>query len=138
MKNDIETRADVDRLMKKFYERAINDETIGYVFTEVAKLDLEKHLPVIGDFWETIIFGTGNYQKHGRNPLQIHGELNSKTPLRAEHFRRWLKLFHETLDATFAGERAEFTKHRAEAIANRMLIFVSGAPEIERVRIERG
>ncbi len=50
MKNDIETRADIDDLMNRFYARAINDETIGYIFTDVAKLDLEHHLPVIGDF----------------------------------------------------------------------------------------
>jgi len=50
MKNDIETRADIDDLMNRFYTRAINDETIGYIFTDVAKLDLEHHLPVIGDF----------------------------------------------------------------------------------------
>ncbi len=69
MKKDIETRADIDDLMNRFYARAIRDETIGYIFTDVAKLDLEHHLPVIGDFWETLLFGTGNYQKHGRNPF---------------------------------------------------------------------
>ncbi|MBA3693200.1 MAG: group III truncated hemoglobin [Acidobacteria bacterium] len=130
MKNDIETRADIDDLMNRFYARAINDETIGYIFTDVAKLDLEHHLPVIGDFWETLLFGTGNYQKHGRNPLQVHAVLHQKSPLSARHFRRWLELFRETVDQSFAGERAGFIKLRAEAIANRMLNFVSGVPAI--------
>jgi hemoglobin len=127
MKKDIETRADIDCLMKRFYARAIEDETIGYIF-HIAKLDLEHHLPVIGDFWETLLFGTGAYQRHGRNPLQIHGGLNLKTPLRAERFRRWLEIFRLTVDETFAGERADFIKLRAEMIANRMLNFVSGVP----------
>ena len=131
MKNDIETRSDIDDLMNRFYGRAIGDETIGYIFTDVAHLDLEHHLPVIGDFWETLLFGTGNYQRHGRNPLQVHAQLNQKSPLTAKHFRRWLELFREAVDESFAGERAEFAKVRAEAIANRMLNFVSGVPGIE-------
>jgi len=130
MKKDIGTRADIDDLMNHFYARAISDETIGYIFTDVAKLDLEHHLPIIGDFWETLLFGTGNYQKHGRNPLQVHAVLHQKSPLSAKHFRRWLELFRETIDKSFAGERAEFLKRRAEAIANRLLNFVSGVPAI--------
>lgn len=106
MKTDIETRADIDDLMNRFYSKALNDEVIGYIF-KIAKLDIEHHLPVIGDFWETLLFGTGDYQRHGRNPLQLHALLNLKTPLRAEHFRRWLEIFTETVDETFAGERAE-------------------------------
>ena len=48
-KKDIETRADIDDLMNRFYVRAMTDETIGYIF-EIAELDLKHHLPVIGDF----------------------------------------------------------------------------------------
>lgn len=131
MKKDIETRADIDDLMNRFYARAISDEIIGYIFTDVANLDLKHHLPVIGDFWETLLFGTGNYQKHGRNPLQVHARLDQKSPLTQKHFRRWLEIFTETVDELFAGERAEFAKLRAEAIANRMLNFVSGVPGVE-------
>lgn len=127
---DIENRSDIDLLMTRFYGKALNDEVIGYIF-EVAKLDIERHLPVIGDFWETILFGTGNYQKYGRTPLRIHGELHLKTPLKASHFHRWLKLFAETIDESFAGERSDFAKLRAEAIAKRMLNYVSEISAIE-------
>ncbi len=126
---DIETRADIDDLMNRFYARAMTDEIIGYIFTDVAKLDLEKHLPVIGDFWETLLFASGDYQKHGRNPLLVHGELNEKTPLESEHFKRWLEFFYQTVDENFAGERSEFLKTRAAAIANRMLEYVSRQAE---------
>jgi len=131
MKKDIETRADIDELMNHFYSQATKDDLIGFIFTDVAKLDLEHHLPIIGDFWETLLFRTGNYQRHKRNPLQIHGELNLKTPLRLEHFRRWLEIFRHTVDQLFAGERAEFAKLRAEAIANQMLNFIGGVPTIQ-------
>ena len=85
---DIETRADIDALLVKFYERAFADELIGFIFTEVARLDLVHHLPIIGDFWESLLFGSDDYSKRGRNPLQIHAVLNQKTPLETKHFRR--------------------------------------------------
>jgi hemoglobin len=124
-KTDIRDRQDIDTLMAKFYSRALSDGTIGRIFTEVAKLDLETHLPIIGDFWETIVFQTGIYARHGRNPLMVHGELASKTPLLPEHFQRWLMIFRETTDELFAGERADFIKLRAVAIASRMQQFVA-------------
>src|SRR5690606_3660552 len=58
---DIENRADIDALMSLFYNKVLTDDVIGYLFTDVAKLDLDHHLPVIGDFWETVLLGTGNY-----------------------------------------------------------------------------
>jgi hemoglobin len=106
----------------------MTDETIGYIFTDVAKLDLKHHLPIIGDFWETLLFQTGSYQKHGRNPLMVHGELNDKEPLLPAHFERWLEIFTEAVDELFHGERSDFLKMRAKMIGNRMLNFVSGVP----------
>jgi hemoglobin len=133
---DIETREDIDLLMVKFYGRALDDELLGYIFTDVARIDLEKHLPIIGDFWDSMLFGSGKYQKHGRNPMIIHGELNAKSSLTFRHFRRWLEIFTSTVDEMFAGTRAELIKMRAEAIANRMLNFVTGVPSVEILRRE--
>jgi hemoglobin len=130
---DIENRADIDSLMKRFYQAAISDEKIGYIFTDVAKLDLEKHLPIIGDFWESLLLGNNVYQIHGRNPLQVHAELNEKTPLKIDHFRRWLEIFRATIDEMFAGTRADFAKSRAEAIANRMQNFVRNVPDVQSI-----
>ena len=41
---DIETRADCERLVRAFYGRALEDPIIGFIFTDVAKLDLEEQL----------------------------------------------------------------------------------------------
>jgi hemoglobin len=133
MKRDIENRQDIDLLMHEFYAVAIVDKSIGYIFTDVAKLNLEHHLPIIGDFWETMLFQTGEYARHGRNPLQVHGELAKKTPLLFEHFERWLEIFTETVDANFEGDRADFIKMRARAIANRMLSYVSSISPLSRI-----
>lgn len=123
---DLENREDIDLLMRRFYERAMADDVIGFIFTDVAMLDLDHHLPVIGDFWETIVFQTPAYTKHGRNPLQVHGELNAKVNLLPEQFKRWLEIFTQTTDGLFRGERTDFIKLRAAAIAERMLQFVVG------------
>ncbi len=129
-KYDIENRQDIDRLMQAFYGRAIADERIGFIFTDIAKLDLEHHLPIIGDFWETLLFQSGNYARHGRNPLEVHRKLAEKTPLLFEHFERWLEIFDAVVDELFSGERTEFIKTRAAMIAGRMREFVSDASAV--------
>lgn len=123
--NDIETRTDIDLIMRVFYERALADEVIGYIFTDVARLDLEHHLPIIGDFWETMLFQTGNYARHGRNPLEVHKALSLRSQLKPEHFERWLKIFATSVDEEFAGDRAEHLKMRARSIATRMQEFLN-------------
>lgn len=128
MKADIKDRDDIDRLMQLFYERALADDVIGYIFTDVARLDLEHHLPIIGDFWESLLFGTGVYAKHGRNPLLVHRQLDSKEPLTREHFERWMEIFTTTVDELFLGDRTDYLKMRAAAIASRMLEFLGVGP----------
>ncbi len=125
--NDIENRRDIEQIVRTFYEKAFQDQTIGYIFTDVAKLDLTAHLPIIADFWEMMLLDTGNFQaKYGRSPMQKHIELNKKEPLQIAHFDRWLKLFFETIDQSFAGDRADLAKFRAKAIAATMFMKVSG------------
>ena len=121
---DLESRKDIDALMARFYERAIGDDLIGYFFTDVAKLDLEHHLPVIGDFWEAMLFGTADYRKHGRNPLQVHAALHVKEPMRQEHFDRWLEIFDDTVASMYEGRRADVIRMRARMIAARIMEFV--------------
>ncbi len=125
MTRDIASREDIDALMMSFYGRAMSDSVIGYLFTDVAKLDLAHHLPVIGDFWESTLLGTGVYSRHGRNPLLIHAELDAKSRLEPHHFQRWLTLFRDCVDESFAGLRAEHAKQRGAAIARRMQDYLA-------------
>ena len=116
---DIRTREDIHHLMKKFYEKAIPDPQIGYFFTDIAKLDLEAHLPVITNFWEMVVFGTRTYNN---NVMTIHQHLHRLAPINEIHFARWLTLFSETVDELFAGNHAELIKQRALSIATIMKI----------------
>lgn len=116
---DITTRADLELLMDDFYRRLLNDSTISYIFTDIAKIDLVHHLSVITDFWEQNILGTGYYR---RNVLQVHLDLDAKEQLLPKHFDTWLSYFNATVDDHFAGEKAEMIKTRALSVATVMQI----------------
>jgi hemoglobin len=112
--HDIETREDCERLVRGFYGRALTDPVIGFLFTDVAHLDLEAHVPVVTSFWETILLGARSYSGGAFHP---HAALNAKARLREGHFRRWLLLWHATVDELFAGPRAAQAKSHADRVA---------------------
>jgi len=111
---DIETRADCERLVRAFYGRALTDPVIGWLFTDVAKLDLEAHVPRLTSFWETILLGA---QSYGGGALRPHLELNSKAQLRRGHFDRWLQLWDASVDDLFTGARGDLAKAHAHRVA---------------------
>lgn len=116
---DIETRGDIELLMRKFYERLLADTSVSYIFTDVAKIDLEAHLPHLADFWQQALFYTGSYRK---NVMQVHLDLNAEEKLTEAHFDTWLAHFITTVDTLFKGETAEKAKNRALNIATIMKI----------------
>ena len=122
MKKDIESRSDIEKLINTFYDKVKTDKIIGYFFTDVVNVNWEKHLPVMYDFWEQIVFETNFYKG---NPMQPHLNLNAQSPMKDEHFRQWLLLFTDATDALFAGEKAELIKQRATGIATVMQIKMS-------------
>ncbi len=111
---DIEDRADCERLVRAFYGRALTDPIIGWIFTDVARLDLEAHVPTIASFWETILLGARSYAGGVFAP---HAALHARVRLRAGHFDRWLALWRATVDELYAGERAELAKVHAARVA---------------------
>jgi hemoglobin len=124
-RHDIDTREDCERLVRAFYGRALEDPIIGWLFTDVAKLDLEAHVPQITSFWETILLGAHSYAGGAFRP---HAELNMKARLRAGHFERWLALWRTTVDELFAGERADQAKVHALRVGQAFLQRLSGIP----------
>ncbi|HEV7346788.1 group III truncated hemoglobin [Telluribacter sp.] len=127
MLSDITTRADVERLVDTFYNKVRADELIGPLFSEVARVNWDLHLPKMYDFWEGILFGTGQYR--GR-PMPPHFRLTQQHPLQAHHFERWLALFYQTADELFEGDKASEVKVRAQNIASIMEFRVGQINEI--------
>jgi hemoglobin len=116
---DIANREDIVLLLEQFYSKALHDETIGYFFTEVIPLNMETHIPLIADFWETVLFGKAAYKG---NVMQMHQHIHHQSPFNDEHFKRWVQLFHATVDEIFEGEKATMAKQRAESVATLMRI----------------
>ncbi|MCC2547396.1 group III truncated hemoglobin [Hymenobacter sp. BT175] len=108
---DIETEADIRLLVDSFYDAVNQDELLSAVFNGFAHVDWARHLPVMYDFWSSVLLGTSRYK--GR-PFAKHIPL----PVGAAHFQRWLQLFFQTVDAHFRGPKAEDTKARALSIAS--------------------
>ena len=115
MKKDIKNSEDVQWLVDHFYEKIKTDPVVGFIFTEVMKVNWEKHIPILVSFWENALFYTGGYNG---NALKKHININKVVPLQKKHFTRWLQLFSETIDEKFEGEKAELAKHRASNIAS--------------------
>jgi hemoglobin len=110
---DIDSREDIELLVDQFYAKVKEDSTIGYLFTRIAALDFEKHMPTMYRFWETTLLGVMSYKG---NPMSVHIQLDKKEPLTSEHFDRWLGLWTATVDELFAGPKAEEAKTRASQI----------------------
>ena len=118
MKADITSRMDIEKIVLQFYEAVKKDETIGFIFNDVVKINWEKHIPVMVDFWESILLDNPVYTK---NAMQVHYDLNKKITLRKEHFSSWVHLFIKTVDDLFEGKTAAMAKTRAKSIASVML-----------------
>jgi hemoglobin len=119
---DITSREDILLLVRSFYQKLLSDPTISYIFTDVAKIDLEAHLPILVDFWDMVLFQSNTYQK---NALQLHMHLHKRSPFKAEHFNTWLNYFNQTVDELFEGDIALLAKQRAKSIATIMQIKVA-------------
>ena len=117
VKQDIGDRSDIENFLGHFYRKAIHDELIGRFFTEVVPLDLQTHIPVIADFWESILFDTRGYRK---NVMDVHRHIHRLSTIRKEHLDRWVTLFTATADEMFEGNKTELLKQRARSIATLM------------------
>ena len=122
MKKDIATREDIELLMNTFYERLLADEAISYIFTDVVKVDIKTHIPVIADFWESVLLNKNIYHN---NTMKIHLDLNDKSALTKKHFDVWLKYFTTTVDELFEGNIALRAKQRATSVATIMQIKIA-------------
>jgi hemoglobin len=122
IKKDIESRDDLLLLMQQFYKKLLADVSISYLFTNVAKVNLDHHFPILVDFWDSILFQSATYQK---NAMQPHMILHQKSPLQKHHFETWLRYFKETVDELFNGTNAFIIKEKATSIATVMEIKIS-------------
>jgi hemoglobin len=122
-KQEILSREDVQILVDQFYARVNQDPLLSPVFNDFAKVDWAAHLPKMYTFWSSILLGDYSYK--GR-PFPPHAQL----PAKKVHYDRWLKLFTETVDSLFVGEKAELAKKRAQDLASIFMSRLGLGPEM--------
>jgi hemoglobin len=105
---DIKTEADVELLVRTFYNRLLEDPLMSPHFEGI---DFEHHFPRMIGFWCFILldkpYNTGNvFDKHR------HLAINE------QHFTQWIQTFSQTVDDLFLGEKAEKAKFNAQLIGH--------------------
>ncbi len=123
---DIEQREDIEILVDRFYEQVIEDPIISYFFNKVVKLNWEKHIPVMYNFWETVLLAKIRYKG---SPIPVHIALSSKEPLKPIHFERWIQLWETTVRTNFSGEKANEAVKRAKLMGELMMIKIKKSSE---------
>ncbi|HMR89061.1 MAG TPA: group III truncated hemoglobin [Saprospiraceae bacterium] len=118
MKPDISQRKDIELLINTFYEKVKTNAVIGYIFSDVAKVDWVSHMPVMYSFWASVLL---NEQSYTGNAMTPHIALSKLVLLSQKEFDEWLLLFNSTVDLLFEGEKADEAKFRAENIARLMM-----------------
>ncbi len=120
---DLDTRTKIETLVKEFYNRLFDNEILAPIFEDVIGDHLEEHLPILNNFWESIIIGNPVYKG---NPMLKHIQLHQKHPLNDAHFEEWLKIWYHTVEDNYSGPKAELAKTRASDIARLMMFKIGG------------
>lgn len=108
---DIENINDIQLLVDSFYSKIRNDEQLGPIFNGIIKDRWPEHLEKMYRFWQTILLDD---QTYFGSPFIPH----AKMPVDKSHFEQWIKLFSETVDENFAGEKAEQAKWQGQRMAD--------------------
>lgn len=111
---DIENQQDLYFMVAEFYKKLLADTKIAYIFTDLVKIKIEEHLPILVTFWSQMIFGTGGYTN---NLTDIHLKVDQMEHLTPELFEIWISHFNETLDENFNGKNADEIKHQAQNLS---------------------
>lgn len=111
---DLDTADEIAELVRRFYADVAQDELLGPMFNEVAQVDWSEHLPKLTAFWCRVLLGTPGF---AGKPFHAHAEVHRRCAFTAAHFRRWLSLFHETLELGWTGPGADRASELADNIA---------------------
>ncbi|CAN5406240.1 truncated hemoglobin Ctb [soil metagenome] len=116
------TKENIKKLVTHFYQKVQNDEILGPVFNDVAKVEWAHHIPLICQFWNSIMLKTNEYHS---NAYRKHVLLGEKTKLTEAHFAQWLLIFQEEAFKHLPVQAAQLITDKAVMIANSLKIGLS-------------
>lgn len=124
MKSDIKSKEDIIFLIDHFYKKILVDHTIGHFFTDVIKIRLEHHMPIMYDFWEAALLDGTSYKG---NPMLKHIGIDKIQRLEEQHFNVWVTEWNATVDNHFSGVIAEQAKRKAQMMKDLMLFKIKAS-----------
>lgn len=110
-RTDILERRHIELLVDTFYGKVRVDPLLGGVFNGIIGDRWPEHLEKMYRFWGTVLTNEGSYTG---TPVRPHLDM----PIGAEHFGRWLQLFHATVDELFEGPVAQLAHRNADRMAD--------------------
>ncbi|MCJ0742984.1 group III truncated hemoglobin [Pedobacter montanisoli] len=108
--SDIQELDHIKQLVDSFYDKIRVNELLGPIFNHIIQDRWPEHLEKMYRFWQTILLEEHTYQG---SPFLPHAKL----PVNKTHFDEWLRIFNQTVDELFKGEKAEQAKWRANRMA---------------------
>ncbi len=111
---DLDTSTEIDEMVRRFYSDVTQDDLLGPMFNEVARVNWSEHLPKLASFWCRALLGEPGYQG---NPFRAHALVHAQRTFTPAHFERWLSLFHETLELGWVGPYAQRAGELADNVA---------------------
>lgn len=111
---DLDNHDDIEAMVHAFYGKVRIDPLLGPLFNDVAKVDWPTHLDKLTAFWSRVLINQAGY---AGNPFRAHANIHDQQCFTRNHFDRWLRLFHETIDADWAGPYAEHAKMMGRRVA---------------------
>src|SRR5690606_10265653 len=112
---DLDTPGEIAEMVRRFYADVAQDDQLGPMFNDVARVDWSEHLPKLTAFWRRALLGEAGYEG---NPYRAHQLVHATAAMTTEHFVRWLELFHDVVDDGWRGPRAEQAKDLARRVGD--------------------
>jgi hemoglobin len=123
MKKDITTLKDIQFLIDTFYAEVKKDPLLGPIFNARLSNRWDMHHRKLYRFWHTVLLRRPDYFG---DPVPMHFDMN----INESHFDRWLKIWTDTVDASFEGMISERAKFRGKTMANAFLTKIKRHLEI--------
>jgi hemoglobin len=112
--SDLDSPEQIAKMVRRFYSDVTQDDLLGPMFNDVAKVDWSEHIPKLAEFWCRALLGRPGYTG---NPYRAHALVHAREPFTAAHFERWLSLFRETLELDWTGPLTARALDLAENVA---------------------
>jgi hemoglobin len=129
---DLDDPTEIAEMVRRFYADVAQDDILGPMFNDVARVDWAEHLPKLTAFWCRALLSMPGYEG---NPYRAHRAVHARRAFERRHFEQWLGLFHETLDLGWRGPKVEQAKSLAGKVAFVHSKQIIGDPVVQEMSV---